>query len=132
MGWSPDSNMISTYIHLAKTDVKEYQRLQLVGEDEKPLMVEIIKPKESATDKFNKQERDLIELREMVQGLMKAKLKREPILDSIAQLHTEYFPRKIYDPHQSNRPLSILSFKPGLYWGIFSPLQAHTTYYSEI
>ena len=69
MGWSPDSNMISTYIHLAKTDVKEYQMLQLLGEDEKPPMVGIIKPKKTAMDKFNKQERDLIELREMVQGL---------------------------------------------------------------
>lgn len=95
MGWSPNSNMLLLYIHLADTDLKTYQLRQSGEMTEETPMAEIIKPKETAIDRLSQQERDLNELRDMVQMLMREKLEREPLLDSITQLHPEYFPEQV-------------------------------------
>lgn len=95
MGWSGNSNMISVYVHLANTDLKTYQLMQSGEVSDETSMVEIIQPKETAIDRLSQQEQQINELRDMVQMLMKDKLEREPMLDSMAQLHPEYFPEEV-------------------------------------
>lgn len=102
LGWSPNSNMLSIYIHLANTDLKSYQLMQSGEISEETPMVEIIQPAETAIDRISQQERDLNELREMVKSLMKDKLQRDPLLDSIAELHPEYFPDETERPTPSS------------------------------
>ena len=91
MGWSGNSNMISVYIHLANTDLKKYQMLQSGEITEETPMVELIKPKETAMDRISQQEQDLNELRDMVQMLMTDKLQRDPLLDTMTELHPKEF-----------------------------------------
>jgi hypothetical protein len=50
MGWSPNSNIIATYEHLANTDLKTYQMRQSGELAEEVHEVELIKPKESVMD----------------------------------------------------------------------------------
>ena len=96
LGWSSNSNMLAVYIHLADTDLKTYQLRQSGEITEDTPMVEIIQPAETAMDRISQQEQDLNELRDMVKSLMKEKLERDPMLDTMAQLHPEEFPEEAF------------------------------------
>jgi site-specific recombinase XerD len=111
MGWSANSTMLAVYIHLADTDLKTYQLMQSGEITEETPMVEIIKPAETAMDRISKQEQDLNALRDMVQALMKEKLEREPLLDSLTQHHSEYFPVEDIRPDTTPTPVINKSLK---------------------
>ena len=91
LGWSDNSNMISVYVHLANTDLKTYQRMQAGEEGEEAPLIEITKPKETYVDRISQQERDMMEMREMLQTVMKDNLEMKAQLESQTTLHPEEF-----------------------------------------
>jgi len=94
LGWSPNSNMLAIYIHLADTDLKTYQLTQS-GEitDDTPL-VEIIQPAETAMDRISQQEQDLNNLKDIVQILIQKNYEKEGLIDTFTQHHPECFPEE--------------------------------------
>jgi integrase/uncharacterized coiled-coil protein SlyX len=70
MGWSPNSNMIATYVHLANTDLKTYQLMQSGEITEGMPVVELTKPKETVMDKVAQQEIKIEELNDTVFKLL--------------------------------------------------------------
>jgi len=92
LGWSANSKMIERYVHLAKTDLQTYQLMQ-AGElsPDNASMVELTQPKETPMDRLSKQEQEINELREIVQGLVKDKLTMEPQLEAQMELHPDEF-----------------------------------------
>lgn len=93
MGWTPDSNMLSVYIHLASSDVYDYHAKKITGNDKEFVHAKIKQPEETAFGRIKK-------LEAMVNALMKDKLKRDPQLEAQAQLHPEEF-----EPEPSPTPV---------------------------
>jgi len=107
LGWSSNSNMISVYVHLANTDLKTYQRMQAGEEGEEAPLIEITKPKETYVDRISQQERDMIEMREMLQTVMKDNLEMKAQLESQTTLHPDEF--EIEDARPDMMPTTAMS-----------------------
>ena len=84
MGWTPDSNMLSVYIHLASSDVYDYHAKKITGKDKEFVHAKIKQPEDTAFGRIKK-------LEAMVNALMKDKLERDPLLEAQAELHPEEF-----------------------------------------
>ena len=71
MGWSPNSNMLAVYIHLADTDLKTYQLMQSGEMTEETPMVELVQPVETTKETFNRQNEYLMkQMQEMASTMV--------------------------------------------------------------
>ena len=84
LGWTPDSNMLAVYIHLASSDVYDYHARKITGKDKEFVHAKIKQPEETAFGRIKK-------LEAMVNALMKDKLERDPLLEAQAELHPQEF-----------------------------------------
>lgn len=69
MGWTADSKMIGTYIHLADNAVIDDQINKINGEADTKKKIELIKPGESLIDKYQAQAAELAEMKEKMDNI---------------------------------------------------------------
>ena len=84
LGWTPDSNMLSVYIHLASSDLYDYHARKITGADKEFIHTQIKQPEETAFGRIKK-------LEAMVNALMKDKLEREPLFEAQIERHPDEF-----------------------------------------
>lgn len=84
MGWTPDSNMLAVYIHLASSDVYDYHARKIAGKDKESINTKIKQPEHTAFDRIGA-------LEAVVKSLMKDKYKREAQFDEITETYPEDF-----------------------------------------
>lgn len=93
MGWTPDSNMLAIYVHLASSEVYDYHAKKIKGEDKEAVSTKIKQPIATGFDR-------IVALEAVVKTLLSEKYEGEAITDLITQHHPEYF-----EPEPSPTPV---------------------------
>ena len=84
MGWTPDSNMLAVYIHLASSDVYDYHARKIAGKDKESINTKIKQPIATGFDRIGA-------LEAVVKTLLSEKYAKEGLLDKITQEYPEDF-----------------------------------------
>jgi len=84
LGWTPDSNMLAIYIHLASSDVYDYHARKIAGKDKDSINTKIKQPATTAFDRIGA-------LEAVVKSLINERFEREALLDFHTQHHPEEF-----------------------------------------
>lgn len=84
MGWTPDSNMLAVYIHLASSDVYDYHAGKITGEDKESISTKIKQPALTGFDRIGA-------LEAAVKALFNERCEDKALLDIQSELHPEDF-----------------------------------------
>lgn len=87
LGWTPDSNMLAIYIHLASSEVYDYHAKKIKGQDKEAVSTKIKQPIATGFDR-------IVALEAVVKTLLSEKYAKEGLLDSITEKFPEEFPEE--------------------------------------